>query len=247
MVRDEDDIVGATVAHMCGQVDAVIVADNLSSDGTRAILDALPVTVVDDLEPGYYQSQKMTALALRARLEFGAEWVVPFDADEWWFSLQGRIADVLDGLAPSWAIATAELYDHVPTAADPAEGSPVERIGWRRTTPAPLPKVACRTGADLVIHQGNHGAGYDAPAPVIGGLLQVRHFPYRSAEQFVRKARNGAAAYAATDLDEDTGRHWREYGRLADAHGDEALHDVFRRWFWSADPRADGLIYDPAP
>jgi hypothetical protein len=36
MVRDEEDIVGATVAHMRSQVDHVIVADNLSTDRTRA-------------------------------------------------------------------------------------------------------------------------------------------------------------------------------------------------------------------
>ena len=96
MVKDEADIVAATVAHMCGQVDAVIVADNNSTDGTRDILDGLPVTVVDDPDPAYYQSRKMTALAGRARVEFDATWVIPFDADEWWYSPHGRIADVLE-------------------------------------------------------------------------------------------------------------------------------------------------------
>jgi len=60
------------------------------------------------------------------------------------------------------------------------------------------------------------------------------------------KAINGAEAYAATDLPDDIGRHWREYGRIAAENGEEALHDVFRRWFWVADP-GDDLIYDPVP
>ena len=246
MVKDEADIVAATVAHMCGQVDAVIVADNCSTDGTRDLLDGLPVTVVDDPDPAYYQSRKMTALAEMARVEFDATWVVPFDADEWWYSPHGRIADVLE--QHSSHVATAALYDHVATGADPDVDDPVKRTGWRRRTPAPLPKVAARCAPDLVIAQGNHDAIYDTPTDRIDGLLVVRHFPYRSPEQMARKARNGAEAYAATDLPEDAGAHWRAYHQLMVAHGDEAIHDVFRMWFWTADPTTDPtLIYDPAP
>jgi hypothetical protein len=118
-------------------------------------------------------------------------------------------------------------------------------IQWRRREPIPLPKVACQTGEDLLIWQGNHGATYSAPHTQLAGSLEVRHFPYRSPEQFARKAINGAAAYAATDLPDNIGQHWREYGRIAEQNGPEALHDVFRRWFWSADPIADGLVHDP--
>lgn len=244
MVRDEEDIIASTVAHMLGQVDVVIVADNRSVDGTREILDGLDVIVIDDPEVGYFQSEKMSRLAHFAREEFGADWVVPFDADEWWYSPHGRIADVLDGMSV-WPIVTAELFDHVATGLDPAGVDPVMSMGWRRRTPGVLPKVACQTAPDLVIEQGNHGAHYDAPAPTAPGLV-VRHFPYRSPEQFTRKALNGAEAYAATDLPDDTGRHWREYGRLAEAGGPDVLHDVFRRWFWVAEP-GDDLIFDPAP
>lgn len=244
MVRDEADIVAATVGQMCSQVDHVIVADNMSTDDTRRILESLPVTIVDDDEPGYYQADKMTRLAHMARTQFGASWVVPFDADEWWYCPQGRIADVLES-NPAWPVIEAELHDHVPTALDPVGGGPVETIQWRRRQPVPLPKVACQTGEDLLIWQGNHGATYSAPHTQLAGVLQVRHFPYRSPEQFARKAINGAAAYAATDLPDNVGQHWREYGRIAEQSGPEALHDVFRRWFWSADPKADGLWHDP--
>ncbi|MBP9052923.1 MAG: glycosyltransferase family 2 protein [Ilumatobacteraceae bacterium] len=245
MVRDEADIVEATVRHMLTQVDVVILADNGSVDGTREVLERLPVHLLDDPERGYYQSEKMTRLAHLARSEYGADWVVPFDADEWWYSPHGRISDVLEDGFGAWPVVTAELYDHVATGVDAPELSPVHSMGWRRREPAPLPKVACRTAPDLVIEQGNHGARYDAPAPQTSGLV-VRHFPYRSAEQFARKAVNGAEAYAATDLPEDVGRHWREYGRIAAECGVEALHDVFRRWFWVAEP-SDDLIFDPVP
>jgi len=138
MVRDEADIIETTVRHMLTQVDVVIVADNRSVDGTREIVEQLPVHLLDDPERGYYQSEKMTRLAHMARVEHGADWVVPFDADEWWYSPHGRIGDVLEDIT-AWPIVTAELYDHVATGCDAVELSPVQSMGWRRRTAAPVP------------------------------------------------------------------------------------------------------------
>ena len=61
MVRDADDIIGPVVQHMMGQVDHVIIADNLSVDGTRDILDSFTgnITVIDDNDPAYRQSEKL--------------------------------------------------------------------------------------------------------------------------------------------------------------------------------------------
>jgi glycosyltransferase involved in cell wall biosynthesis len=247
MVKDEADVIASTVEHMIRQVDGVIVSDNGSTDGTREILNGLKCVVLDDPDPAYYQSAKTTQLAHLAAKEYGADWIVPFDADEWWVSPHGRIADVLEAIAPQWLAASAPIYNHVATGKDKDDRDPVKRMPWRQGAPLPLPKVACRWREDLVIEQGNHGAYYDGGATVIPGQLVVRHFPYRSAEQFVRKARNGAQAYAATDLPPDVGAHWRQYGAIAEAHGDEACADIFRQWYWVMDPDASGLVYDPAP
>lgn len=264
MVRDEADVIGFTVAHMLAEVDAVVVADNLSTDDTRAILDQLAaehpgrLLVVDDFDPSYRQSEKMSELARRARLQLGADWVIPFDADEWWYSPFGQIAGVLDTVAEQWLVVPAPLFDHVATALDPDEMDPIRRLGWRRTEPAPLPKVACRWRDDLVIEQGNHGASYRGRATTFDPLLVVRHFPYRSPEQLVRKVRNGAAAYRAAGdaLPANFGAHWRQWGELLDQQGEEAIAELFRTWYWRADPRAPlrigdelqpPLLFDPAP
>lgn len=249
MVRDELDILPFTLAHMLTQVDAVLVADNLSLDGTREMLHAWVddrLTVVDDLEPAYLQSVKMSVLAERARA-MGATWVVPWDSDEVWLARSGlRVADVLNDLSRDVLMAEADLWDHVPTDRDPEDANPLRRIGWRRSYPGPLPKVAVRVLPGLVIEQGNHGASFpqtDLPAKV-SNLLTLRHFALRTPEQMIRKARNGGAAYAATDLPEHVGAHWRQWAMLSD----EQLREVFDRYYFSTDPEADPeLVFDPAP
>lgn len=258
MFKDEADVAEAVVRHMAGQVDHVVVADNGSTDGTGGILEALAdeglVSVRADDDPAYYQSQKMSQLAAQAVEKYGAEWIVPFDADEIWMGKRrGSVKATLEGL-PDWIlVAEATLYDYVASGADNGAANPFERIQWRRQHPIPLPKVAFRAVPGAVIHQGNHGVtlpGHPVP-PIIKHLLVVRHFPYRSVAQFISKARNGAAAYAATDLPEEVGQHWRGYGRM----DDQGLKQHYRKWFYRDTPgepleidgeRQQPLVKDPA-
>jgi hypothetical protein len=247
MVRDEADVIAGTLLHLADEVDFLLVADNGSVDGTREILaelaDTLPLKVLDDPEVGYFQSRKMTALAEQAA-GMGATWIVPFDADELWVYRGGRIRDELARKKAD--VVTAELFNHFPSAVDPEGTDPFVTIEWRQPKPAPLPKVAFRWREGAVIHQGNHGVTLPGPTHE-GHGLEVHHFPYRSADQFVRKARNGAAAYRATDLPPEAGAHWRSYGDLLDRYGPQALEDVFREHFWALSPVDRGWIPAPAP
>lgn len=250
LVKDEIDVIERTVRHMATQVDALLVADNGSTDGTRELLgelaEDLPMTVLDDHEKAHYQARKLTALAGTAA-EHGAEWVVPFDADEIHFAFAGRIADVIRSVPSAW-IFTADMYEHRPTARDEGE-HPFDRMAWRDPDLNPLLKIACRTHRTVAIHEGSHSVDYSGDYPeTVSGQLHIRHFPYRSPEQFVSKARNGSAGRNATDLDpEEVSPHLREYGRLLAEGGPPALEYLFYDRFYSEDPEADGLVLDPCP
>lgn len=230
VVRDEADIIEQTVRQMRANVDRVLIADNGSTDGTRQILDQLGVLVVDDDVRGFYQAEKVTRLAQMAR-EAGAEWVVPFDADELWQTPPGRtIRDVLESQPAEVRAVGAVFWNHVPTTADdPEEPDPIARMRWREMRNGELLRVACRTHPDLVIEDGNHFASYgphpsNAAWPAIEFAwpqLAVRHYSVRSRDQFVAKVRKVADGLAAAELHPAIASHWRKWAVL-DPAGVEA-------------------------
>lgn len=259
MVRDEEDVIFHTLEHLKTEgVTGVALANNLSSDGTMDEVHRwrdqyihgdprdwpIRTALFDDEDPAYYQSRKMTNLANLVQGFYGAEWIVPVDADELWCGENMPLADHLRRMPAKVDCVQAALFNYYPTSQDNQDkANPFERIERRDPNAAPLPKVALRWRPGMVIHQGNHGAdGWSHQG--IGGA-SVRHFPWRSPEQFERKVRNGAAAYKATDLPEDMGAHWRQYGAILENGGPEALRrDVYEEWF--LDPPLE-LLLDPAP
>lgn len=253
IVKDEVDIITPIIRHLAYHVDHLIIRDNLSSDGTWESLCSLRDTYGSDFmdldrddEVGYWQSRKMTELAQLA-LNQGYSWVIPCDADECWYvgiDPARRLADFLSGTGPDVQLIRAELYNHIPSSEDKGgDVNPLRRIQWRKRERSPLWKVACRAHESLVIHAGNHHASYIGNALAGYGLV-IRHFSWRSPEQYLLKIRNGIEAYSKTDLPEGTGAHWRMW----EGASDEAITDHYMRWFQSSVPSADdSLILDPCP
>jgi hypothetical protein len=258
MTKDSEDIIYHFVTHALEEgLDGIIIANNLSTDNTQQELEkvktlmkgsACEVIIVQDNEVGYYQSRKTTDLAHMARLQFGAEWVIPMDDDEIWFANGGRIADIIKELPDNVDVLNADLYNHFPTALDEPGIIPFETIAWRQKQKGALPKVAVRYHPDMIIGQGNHGVSLPFKPVVYKGILEIRHFPYRSWPQFLRKAQNGAKAYNATNLPKDMGAHWRGYGELLEKWGEDVLRtNVFERYFWFFSPLDNEMMLDPAP
>lgn len=247
MVKNEEDIIETTIRHTLNHVDHIIIADNLSTDNTRSILDSFGtnITVVDDDEVGYYQSRKMTNLAHQAA-EMGADWVVPFDADEIWFSpsfptikqhLEEEEEEV-DCVIADWYHHTVTIYD------DPSVSNPFLRMRYKTQVKAAMYKIAARTHPKLLIEQGNHGMQKSGPFVTSKSRLECRHFPYRTPKQFCRKVTQGAAAYdGAKDLPDQMGSHWKLFrDQIADR--DEEAKKIFSTFVMSD---LIGLVDDPAP
>lgn len=247
LVKDEADIIGQTVRHLLGQLDHVVVVDNLSTDATAEIAAELGAEVARDPEPAFFQDTKMTAWAQEMRNR-GFEWMIPCDADEFWYSYDGAtLATRLGSLDPEVDVAVAAIFDHVPTRIDPDDVDPFRRIAWHRRTVSPIwgVKVACRLHDGLSIGYGNHSAFLNGGPAKERVALAIRHYPYRTADQYVCKLKN---LYRATELTDypwlSSIGHWRRAAGLSDSQ----LIEQFETAHKVSDPHLDtSLVYDPAP
>lgn len=211
MVRNEEDVLAETVRHLHRQgVSKFLIADNGSNDGTPVILEELRqelgVLVATDTIVAYHQSQKMTALA-HAAARGGADWILPFDADERWFSLNGSIRDRLS--EAKTPIVSARIWNAFPVDSSGEEGWNIDSEAAR------LRKVAFRYSPGATLHHGNHGvsrAGNEVQE------LEILHLPWRSFEQFNAKIRHGSKALdAAFGASKGSGGdHWRDLGALSE-------------------------------
>ena len=141
----------------------------------------------------------MTRLAQAAR-RAGAEWVVPFDADELWFATDGLLGDRLR--AQRADVLGARLFNAFPTRAG----------GWAMDPTTGLGKVAFRSHPLASVGSGNPRVDRpgrrleDADAP-----LRIAHLPWRSFEQFAAaEAGQGAPACGSRPgcSAETTGATW---------------------------------------
>jgi glycosyltransferase involved in cell wall biosynthesis len=99
VVRDEAAVLAVNLEyHRSLGVDAFWVIDNGSADGTLDILAAQADKFGDvhwRSDPGpFHQSEATIALAVSAA-EAGYDWILPIDADEFWWSRSRRFRDEL--------------------------------------------------------------------------------------------------------------------------------------------------------
>jgi len=228
MVRNERDIIESFVRHNAAFVDAHLILDQGSTDGTVDILRALAdegfdVVVGTDPRPGYYQAERTTPLMRRAVGEFDADWVIPIDADEFIVAPSRRalrkILASFDGaVAWSWLTYVARPQD------DPGETNVVLRIRHRIQEDTPRDAkvvVPASLAATATLLQGNHDLveeGVRADGRLAGAALA--HFPVRSPEQLGVKVAISTLQYLARGERHDWGHHYLELYELLAAGWD---------------------------
>ena len=222
LVKNEGDIIVPVVEHLFRQgAGGILVADNDSTDDTRSLLVSLarryPLYVAQDHEPGHYQGIKMDRLCDWVR-RAGADWIIPFDADEFWFGPQGTLSQYFRRCRAN--IAKAQIHSLYPIP-----GVQFRQGPWRLEVPPHpvLTKVAFRSCRYSLLAEGNHmvrrmspsrsGLRINRPGQLASGL-RILHVPWRSYEQFRRKGLQGMEALSRTGFDAEIGYHWRALGAL---------------------------------
>lgn len=203
-VRGDADIVQDTVRNMLEQgVDKVYAyTSGAEAFGAIADLNSPHVWAVRDTDDQFHQTKRMDRLAEIAGAN-GAEWVIPFDADEFWGTLGGNnIATTLHRLPRSVGKAYATLWHHQ-TWDDKVV--PAER----------LPKVAYRWHPDAHIHPGGHDV--DMPAGLDSvNVFAIRHFQYRSEVQFRARVADAIQRTPPESKAQGDGTHLTQYDGATD-------------------------------
>lgn len=198
LVRDEADIVDAQIAfHLNAGIDFVIATDNRSVDGTTEILERYAreghLHLIDEQGDDLRQSEWVTRMARLAATEFGADWVLNADADEFWCPRGASFRDLFTAIPERFGAIRGAWRNFVPRPGD--DGFFAERMTVRLGAPSfhPHPlsthfKSAHRARADIRIGRGNHEAFADGLDPLRGWYpIEVLHFPVRSLEHCKRK------------------------------------------------------------
>ena len=97
LVKNEEELLEKNLLfHKAMGVDAFIVTDNNSADGTYGIIEKYRrkgwvVDVIRETATGYEQKEWVDRMIWRAKMSFGADWVINADADEFWYAPSGSL------------------------------------------------------------------------------------------------------------------------------------------------------------
>ena len=97
LARDEADIVESWLSfHLNAGVDFVVATDNRSVDGTTDVLERYAreghLHLIRESGEDLRQNEWVTRMARLAATDFGADWVINSDADEFWWPRGASLA-----------------------------------------------------------------------------------------------------------------------------------------------------------
>jgi hypothetical protein len=205
LARNEADIVDSHVAfHLHAGVDLVIATDNGSKDATTEILERYERTgrlhLIREEGDDMRQDEWVTRMARLAATEYGADWVINSDADEFWWPREGSLKEVFATVPERYGVVRG-CWRHFPPRPDDGRLFAERMIvrlarpahpGDKRTIFHAHQKVAHRGDPDIWVERGNHNAHGARDEPLRGWHpLEVLHFSLRSASQVASKATGG--------------------------------------------------------
>jgi glycosyltransferase involved in cell wall biosynthesis len=194
LARNEADIIDAHVAfHLNAGVDFVLAIDNGSDDATTEILESYArdghVELTRD-DGELDQAAWVTGLARRAATDFGADWVINSDADEFYWPRGGTLKEVLSAVPAQYGGVRGMLRNFAPRPH--GDDFFAERMTVRVCNPgaadnspySPRFKAMHRGDPDVKVFWGSNRAISRGLDPLAGWYpIDVLHFPIRSLEQ----------------------------------------------------------------
>ena len=240
LARDEADIVDEQLKfHLNAGVDFVIATDNLSQDGTTEILESYAKTgqlhLIREDSEYLRQAEWITRMGRLAATDFGADWVIHSDADEFWWPRGDSLKDVLASIPKRYGIVRALLRHFVPRLENGS--SFAERMTVRMSTSAPIndPRSLFRPNLKI-IHRADPQVNVSIGAqrlldstlvPLRGWYpIEFFHFPVRSLEQCARKYAHQQTGPGQTPSPYyDRVRELIEAGRLDEVYGSLVVDD----------------------
>ena len=194
LVRNEEDILDAHLSfHRAAGVDLVLAIDNGSCDTSTEILESYASDGYVELtrdDGKLDQAEWVTGLARRAATEFGADWVINSDADEFYWPRGGTLKEVLSAVPAQYGGVRGMLRNFAPRPHGNdffAERMTVRvcNPGAEDNTPySPRFKAMHRGDPNVDVFWGSNRAMSRGLDPLSGWYpIDVLHFQIRSLEQ----------------------------------------------------------------
>jgi glycosyltransferase involved in cell wall biosynthesis len=238
MVRNEADILRVNLLHhLTLGIDQFLIIDNGSTDGTPEILEELSrdtqrVHWTRDMGP--FQESRFRSALSREAYHRGADWVLPTDADEFWFAPRENFRDVFEASSAGvlrahivnfvqrrdQLIASAEGLLHMTRRAAIPMGSVehadelVESGQLAQVEIKTLPKCVCRASATAEIGLGSHAVAGVTGSQENTDDLVCFHAGLRARSVLEAKMTDHAERAKALGSDPHLAWHWRRWGRL---------------------------------
>ena len=242
LARNEEDVIEENLLyHLNRGVDFVVATDNASDDSTRDILAEYErhgvLHLIDEPTHSYDQGRWVTRMARLAATDFGADWVVNNDADEFFWPDGGDLKAVLAEIPERFGVLAVPRTNFLPRPESEEGGSFADRMvvrerhSFNTTGEKPLvPKAVHRAHPEVSIENGGHRLA--APGLVTLDAwhpLETFHFPVRTYAQWEMKIRTSYEARSSANLNVYSGLRagvaLLEAGRLHEAYDELALDD----------------------